>query len=145
MTPPTAKRPERAFRPGLTLIEAVATVVIIAIAAPAVMWAMARGHDLRIGPVMVNRARFLAAERLEEVLADRFNTARGYTYVQTSNYTAENAVTGFAGLSRTTSVSETGASLSGSGTGYKTVTVTVGWFDRRGARSLKLSTVVTDY
>jgi hypothetical protein len=94
---------------------------------------------------MSSRARFLAAERLEQVLADRFSPSRGYSYVLAANYPAEATITGISGFARSTTVTETGASLSGAGTGYKTVSVTVSWQTRRGTQSLVLSTVITDF
>ena len=97
--------------------------------------------------MLTNRARFLAQEKLEDIIADRHSTTRGYAYVVNANYAAEAAVSGFTNMSRSVSITESGANLvGGSGTGYKTVTVTIGFRDGRNtARTLALSTVVTDY
>ena len=46
-------------------------------------------------------------------------------YVVAANYAAESSVAGFPGFPRSVAITETGASLSGSGTGYKAVVVTV--------------------
>lgn len=147
MAPPASiqnSRPTRLAR-GLTLIEAIVLVAILALATPTMLSAMATAHENRVGPLMASRARFIAAERLEQVLADRFTPARGYSYILPASYPAEAPVTGFSGFSRSTTITETGASLAGAGTGYKTVTVTVSWQSRRGTQSLALSTVVTDF
>jgi hypothetical protein len=130
---------------GLTLVEAIALVAVLGLATPSMMSAMATAHENRVGPIMSSRARFLAAERLEQVLADRFTPTRGYSYVLAANYPAEATITGISGFARSTTVTETGASLSGAGTGYKTVSVTVSWQTRRGTQSLVLSTVITDF
>ena len=95
---------------------------------------------------MFDRARWLAAEKLEDVIADRHSTTRGYSFLSNSNYPAESPITGFAGFSRSVSVSETGVSLTGAGTGYKTVSVTVTFpAANGGTRSFSLATVLTEY
>lgn len=133
-------------RRGGTLIEAIAAVVILSVAIPPMLWALQGAHTTRADPVLATRARWLAAEKLEDIIADRHSTARGYSYVTGGSYPAENSVSGFAGFSRSVSIVETGASLSGAGTGYKTVTVTVGWRNGRGqATSCALATVLTSY
>jgi prepilin-type N-terminal cleavage/methylation domain-containing protein len=136
----------RAARRGFTLIEAIIAVVIIALAVPPMLMAMGDAARQRVAVVQATRARWLATEMLEDVIADRHSATRGWAWVVNANYAAENPVSGFPGFTRSVSVVETGASLSGAGTGYKTVTVSVGWTDAGGtARSLALSTVVTDY
>lgn len=131
---------------GFTLIEAIAAMVILLTAVPPMLWAIRDAQLKQVGPVMLSRARCLATEKLEEVIADRHSTTRGYAWIQNSRYAAESPVSGFTGFARSVSIVETGASLSGSGTGYKTITVTVTWTDGMGvARSFAVSTVVTDY
>lgn len=130
----------------MTLIEAIAAIVVIAVAVPPVLLAVRESAVRRVDPVQFSRARWLASEKLEDIIADRHSATRGYTYVVTANYPAEGSVTGFTGFARSVTIAETDATLSAAGTGYKTVTVTVTWTDRRGqARSLALATVVTDY
>lgn len=136
----------RAPRRAFTLIEAIAAMVILSVALPPMLWAVRDASLRRVGPVQVSRARFLATERLEEVIADRHSPSRGYAWVATARYAAEAEVDGFPGFARSTRVMETGAGLSGAGTGYKTAIVTVTWTDAGGVeRSLEVSTVVTDY
>ncbi len=135
----------RPFRRAFTLVETVICVVILSLAVPGVLWALSDANVQRVDPILANRARWLAQERLEDVLADRHSPARGYAYVTNANYAAENPVSGFAGFTRNVSITETGVTF-GAGTGYKTVTVSVGYQDaRRISRSLTLSSVVTDY
>lgn len=124
-------------------------IVLASVAIPGMMWAVRDAQRNRTEPVMFDRARWLAVERLEDVIADRHSAARGYGYVVNASYPAEPSVSGFPGLSRSVSINETGVSLSGAGTGYKTVTVTVtypaGGGGGGGVRSFSVSTVVTEY
>ncbi|MBY0111901.1 MAG: prepilin-type N-terminal cleavage/methylation domain-containing protein [Phycisphaerales bacterium] len=131
---------------GFTLIEAIAAIVVLAVAVPPMLWSIQDSQVSRVAPILASRARWLATEKLEDIIADRHSTTRGYGYVVAANYPAEPSVAGMAGFSRSVSITETGAAMASGGTGYKLVTVTVGWIDARArARSLSLSTVVTDY
>jgi hypothetical protein len=127
-------------------MEAVAAVVVMAVAMPPMLWSLQQSHRHGADQVLASRARWLAVEKLEDVIADRHAEERGYEYVAAENYPAEAWVPGFAGFSRSVSVVETGVDLTAAGTGYKTVAVTVGYADGRGAaRGLTISTVVTEY
>lgn len=121
-------------------------IVIASIALPPMLWAVRNAHLRRADPVMFERARWLAAEKLEDIIADRHSATRGYGYVVSANYPAEGVVSGFTGFSRSVAITETGASLSGAGTGYKTVAVTVSYAGSGGvSRDFALTTVLTDY
>jgi len=137
----------RSAQRGFTLIEAIIAIVVLSLAIPPMLWAMRDATWKRIDPIQVSRARWLAAERLEDIIADRHSGTRGYAYVVNANYPSEPSVSGFTGFSRSVSVTEGNATLvPGSGTGYKTVSVSVGYFDGRNvARTLTLSTVVAQY
>ena len=137
---------QRRVHPGFTLIEAIIAIVILGVAVPPMLWSIQDSQVSRVAPILVSRARWLATEKLEDIVADRHSSTRGYGYVVDASYPAEAAVTGMTGFSRSVSITETGAAMASGGTGYKLVTVTVGWIDARAqARSLSLSTVVTDY
>lgn len=141
-----ARMRQRRSHRGFTLIEAIACVVMLAILVPPALWAMREAHKQRINPVLVSRARWLATERLEDIIADRHSDTRGYDYLASGNYAAEATIPGFAGFARSVSFAETGVDLASAGTGYKRITVTVGWIDGGGVpRTLAISTVVTDY
>jgi prepilin-type N-terminal cleavage/methylation domain-containing protein len=141
--PDTPARPR--VRRGFTLIEAIMAVVILSIAMPAMLWSIRDAVRRRADPVLASRARWLAAEKLEDCIADRHSPARGYAYLTGANYPAENPVPGFSGLNRSIAISETAPKFL-SGTGWKTVTVTVSYTDGQGvARSIALATVLTDY
>lgn len=133
-------------RRGFTLIEAIAAIVILSVSVPAMLWAVRTAMLRRVDPIMASRARWLATERLEDVIADRHSPSRGYTYVVNANYAAEASITGFPGFTRSVNIAETAVDLTSTGTGYKTVRVSVGYTDSRGtARTLSLATVITDY
>ena len=138
-----------ARRTGFTLMETVAAIVILAVALPPMLWAVTAAQRERINPMLASRARWLAVEKLEDIVADRHSTTRGYAYLITANYPAENPVPGYTGFTRTVTFLETKADLvttSPAPLGYMTVTVTVGWNDAvAAARTLAVSTVLTDY
>ncbi len=135
-------------RRGFTLVELIATLVLTSLAMPTLMVAV---RDATVRQAAVNQrtvARWLAHDRLEQVIADRHSVqgSRGYANVLTASYAAESPVGGFAGFSRSVSVLERNQTLTAAGTGYKVVTVTVMWTDvRSGSASLALQTVITDY
>lgn len=136
----------RAARRGFTLIECVGATVLISLAVPPTLVAL---HDLavrRSGPIMASRARWLAGERLEDVIADRHSAARGYGWISDSAYADESPVAGMAGFSRSVTIVETGPDLETRSAGYKTITVTVSWNDPLvGPTSLSLAAVVVSY
>jgi len=133
----------RAGRSGLTLIEAIGALVLLTVAVPSLMLAVRESHLRRVTPIMMSRARWIAGEKLEELLADRHSATRGYAYLVNGNYPDEDPVPGMPGFVRSTEITESDHTLSGAGTGCKTVAVTVSWRDPlRGTRSLTLSTVV---
>jgi prepilin-type N-terminal cleavage/methylation domain-containing protein len=131
---------------GFSLLEAIVAIVVLSLAVPAMVWALRMAHGARVDPVLASKARWLASEKLEDVIADRSSTTRGYTYVIAANYPAESPVPGFTGFTRSVAITETGPDLASAGTGYKRVVVTVGYTGAGGAaRTLMLSTVVTEY
>ncbi|MBT8486812.1 MAG: type II secretion system protein [Phycisphaerales bacterium] len=135
-------------RHGFTLIETVASLVILAIAVPPMVWAIREAHTQRVNPVMASRARWLAMEKIEDVIADRHSSTRGWSYLIPANYVAESPVTGWTGFDRTVTLTEYQADLATTDTdgGYMVVDVAVSWDDAKGtARTLTLATVVTEY
>ncbi len=139
-------------RPGFTLIETIAAITILAVAIPPMLWAVREAQIQRVNPMLASKARWLATEKLEDIIADRHSTGvRGWGYlVPASPYAAENKgdITGYEQFSRTVTIDpETDAlfvpTVDG---GYTTVTVTVGWDNATGkAMSLAISTVLTEY
>ena len=137
---------KRPTRRGFTLIETIIALVILAIALPPMMWSIREAHVQRVGPMMASKARWLATEKLEDIIADRHSATRGYSYLVSGNYPDEATISGSPGFARTVTFTETAADLVTAGTGYKRCMVTVSWTDGAGvSRSLQISTVVTDY
>lgn len=131
---------------AFTLVETVIAVTVLSLAVPGMFWALRDAESKRVEPVMGSRARWFAAEKIEDVLADRNSALRGYGYVVNANYADESSVASFPGFSRSVSITEKSFDLASTGTGYKVVTVTVGYLDGTGsAKSLAVSTVVTEY
>ena len=133
-------------RRAFTLIETVAAVVILAIAVPPMLWAIRDAHVQRVNPVMASRARWLATEMLEDIIADRHSSTRGWEYLTEVHYPAEATVPDYPGFARSVTLTETGADLSSPGSGYMTARVEVSWTDATGTeRTLEVSTVLTEY
>lgn len=133
-------------RRGFTLIEAIAAIVVLSVAVPAMLMAGRSAQGGRASMVLANRARWLAAERLEEIIADRHSATRGFAYITGSSYPDEVGVSGFESFSREVDISRTAADLATPGDTHALVTVTVSWIDGSGgARELALTTVLTDY
>ncbi|MHC4447816.1 MAG: hypothetical protein ACYSXF_08565, partial [Planctomycetota bacterium] len=115
------------------------------------LWAVREAQIQRANPMLVSTARWLAIEKLEDIVADRHSPSRGFAYVKVGgNYPAETPVAGFAGFDRSVTVSAEHGSWDGAawtaGTGYVTVTVDVDWTDSGGTpRTLSIATVITDY
>ena len=139
-------------RAGFTLIETIMAIVILAVAVPPMLWAVTESQRMRMNPMMASKARWLAVERIEDVIADRHSTtARGYDWiVNSNNYVVENPgdIAGYLGFGREVKLKETGADLGVLvvGGGYLIVTVEVDWVDAKGNnQTLDISTVLTDY
>ena len=130
---------------GFTLVETIAALVILAIAVPPMMFALRQATVDRIDPIRFSQARWLATERLEDLIADRHSTTRGYDYLSESHYPFEPALTSNPAFARRVHITETGPDLRTPGDGYKTATVTLTWTDSKGrAQSLQVATVLTE-
>ena len=136
----------RSRRRSFTLIETIAAVALLVIAVPPMLWAISDAHVQRVNPVLASRARWLTTEKIEDIIADRHSSTRGYDYLIAGNYPAEPSVTGFTNFSRSVTLTETEADLSTPGSGYMIITVDVSWTDATStARTLSVSSVVTEY
>lgn len=130
---------------AFTLIEVITSVTILSLAVPAMLWSIRDSVRSRANPVLLSRARWLAAERLEQCIADGHSPSRGYAYLIAANYSAETPVTGFTEMNRTVAIAETAPKFL-VGVGWKTITVSVSYTDGAGAaRSISIATVLTDY
>lgn len=131
---------------AFSLTEIIASIVIMAVAIPPMLWGLRTANAHQVSHTLASRARWLATERLEDIIADRHSSTRGYAYLTPGNYPAEGTINGFPGFSRRISVTETGPDLVTVGTGYKLITCTVEYLDGAGQpREFSISTVLTDY
>ena len=136
----SARRRAKAF----TLIEAIAAIVLLSVAVPSMTWGVRDAVIRRTDPIKLTKARWLLAERMEQIIADRHSTSRGYDYCVNAVYPAEGSVSGFSGFSRSTSISAINTNVGT--TGWKMATVTVTYIDGVGvARTISLSSILTNY
>jgi len=82
------------------------------------------GEAARRAPLseLQTRAGLLAAERMEELVRDRMDPARGYAWIIAANYPVDAAIAGFPGFTRTTTIE---ADTTVSGAPIRRVRVTV--------------------
>lgn len=143
--------PDRARR-AFTLMETVAAIIVLSVAVPSMLWSLREAHIQRVNPVMASTARWLAVEKLEDVIADRHAGARGWSYLIPGNYSDETPVLPdpgpFTGFNRTVTLTEYQSNLSTADTdgGYMVVDVAVTWTDATNtSRTQTVSTVLTEY
>ena len=117
------------LRRGTTVIEIAICMMILGIALPPLIGAFADAARQSTQPVGSTIASLLAIERMEQIVARRYQGTDGYDSVAVANFPNEAPVTGFAGFSRAVTVNyiTSGLAASGSDVGYKKVRVTVTW------------------
>lgn len=89
---------------GFSLIEVIVTLVVVSVAAVGVLSVFSVGIRGSADPLILTQATQLAQERIDSVLADRANPARGFAWITPANYPAENPVTGFPAFNRSVSI-----------------------------------------
>ena len=131
-------------RRAVTLLDVVAALVILSVALPPLVGAMAESAQQSIRSTYTTVASFLATERMEEITARR-NQAGGYAQVVAANFPAETPVSGYPNYSRSVAITEVAADLTTpqSGSGLKKVVVTVQWDG--GTRQVKVAHLFADY
>jgi prepilin-type N-terminal cleavage/methylation domain-containing protein len=138
--------PRARGRRAFTLIECVVAIVILGVATPGMFMALRAAANSSMAGIQASRARWLIQDKLEDIIADRHSATRGYSYITAANYPDEASISGSPGFSRSVAIVPTNALLTGAGTGYLKVTVTVSYVDWNATtRSLSVGTVVTDY
>lgn len=125
MTTPSARQTRR----GVSLIELIAVIVIIGVAMPPMMLTLADTQQRRASPILADTARWLAAEQLEQIIADRHSPTRGLDHITTDNYPPEPSINGFTAFSRQTIIEQRSPALEPGGEGVVLVTVQVSWTD----------------
>ncbi|MCU0688762.1 MAG: type II secretion system GspH family protein [Phycisphaerales bacterium] len=136
----------RSRRAAFTLMELVAAMLLLSIAFPPLAVSM---RDAVVRQGANNQriiARWLAHARMEEVLADRHSSTRGWPAMVTSNYTTGGFWSQFPGFSQSVTIMDHDATLIAAGTTHKLIIVTISWNDAtRGSSSIRYQTVVTNY
>jgi Tfp pilus assembly protein PilV len=135
---PSAPRRAR----GATLLEAVFAVLLLGISVPPILGFFRQGTLSSIAPERQTAAYFLAMERMEEIIADRHSSTRGYSYLTAAHYPAESLAGGFTRTAAFNEVSSADLTTHQSGTGYLLITVTVQYSAPAG--SYAISSLVCD-
>jgi len=136
---------------GFSLIEIIITLVVLSIAAVGVLSVFTTGTKGSVDPLILNQVTSLAQEKVDIIMGDRANPARGYAWITAAvnPYGAENPVTGFSAFNRSVNIfcvtsadltTSTGAPPCASGYAHITVTVT-----NTTIGSVAVDGLVTDY
>ncbi len=129
---------------GFTLIETVLIIVVLGIASYGVLTVFISGLKSSASPVLGVQGIELAKEKLEIIMADKHDGAKGYGYLIPANYPAESPVSGFSDFNRSVTFLEvdgTDLATFSPGSGFMRVSVTVSWV----GDSVTLETVAADY
>lgn len=131
---------------GMTLIELVIVIAIIAVLFPVMISALFNPVANAVWGDQMVQAMSLTQEKMEEIYATKANSSfsLGYSYITSSNYPAENPVSGFSAFNRSVTITEVSGSdliTTSSGSGFKKVVVTVTW----SGGSTELTGVVGNY
>jgi Tfp pilus assembly protein PilV len=110
---------------GVTLLETVFAVLLLGISVPPILGFFAQGTLSSIAPERQTAAYFLAMERLEEIIADRHSSTRGYSYLAAAHYLAESLSGGFTRTVAFDEVSSADLTTHQAGSGYLLITVNV--------------------
>ncbi len=96
---------------GFTLIETIITLVVLSIAAVGVLSVFTTGIKGSANPLILNQAISLAQEKMDIIIGDRENPARGYAWIAAADYNTnplkympENPVPGFANYNRSVTI-----------------------------------------
>lgn len=134
---------------GFSLIETVIVIVVLSIGTIGVLSVFTEGMRGAADPLVTLQAVGLAQEKLDQIVGDRLNTARGFAWITPANYPAENPISGFPAFNRSVTIfCVTTADLNTSigappcASGYTHVTVTV---THSVIGSVTAETLVTNY
>jgi prepilin-type N-terminal cleavage/methylation domain-containing protein len=151
----TEVRSQESGERGFSLIEIIITLVVLSIAAVGVLSVFSVGMKGSADPLLTNQAVQLAQEKMDTIMGDRSNSARGFGWIAAAAnpYAAENPITGFPAFNRNVTIycvsppppanalnTSTGAPPCASGYAHITVTVT-----NTTIGSITAETVITNY
>ncbi len=136
-------------RAAVTIIELVMAIVIMSIALPPMMASFADSSRQSIRPSNATVASFLAIDKMEEIVARRYQGTDGYAQIDSIAGT-ESSIPDFPLFSRTILIEKvsidyaTGAITTSLGeTGYKRARVSVGW--NGGAERMVIEHLFADF
>lgn len=89
---------------GFSLIEIIITLVVLSIAAAGVLSVFLSSSKASGDPLVLNQAVQLAQEKMDIIIGDRKNPARGFVWIVPGNYGAETPVPGFANFNRNVTI-----------------------------------------
>lgn len=89
---------------GMSLIEVVLALVIVALAVPPLVFQIAGSAQQQQRLLVQRNLTRLASERLTAILADHANPTRGFVYIENANYPDETEPGGLSGYARRTEV-----------------------------------------
>jgi Tfp pilus assembly protein PilV len=137
--------PSGKARSGTSIIEVVLALMILSVGLPPLMVCFVEAAAQSVRPAQATIAAFLAQERMEEIIARRYQGTDGYDALTTANFPSEAEVAGFPGFSRAVSIryATAGLATAASDEGYKVVRVTVAW--RGGAESIEIEHAFADF
>ena len=131
---------------GFTLVETISAIVVLAVALPPMLWAIGAAQDQRVDSVMTSRARWLAMEKLEAIVADRYSAERGFDWIDEANYPHEDEVDGYPNFTRSVTITDVGPDLQPGTELHRRATVTVSYANARGrAQNVSLSVVLASW
>ena len=112
---------------GFTLIELVFLIVVLFGSIVAFLSVSGEAGERVADNNDKAKAVQLAQEKLEQIISDRRNPDRDYSYIASANYSAETLTAPFVGFSRTVTISDasSNAACPSSSLGCKLVVVTV--------------------
>ncbi|MFN7396876.1 MAG: type II secretion system protein, partial [bacterium] len=118
---------QRPRRRAFSLIDTLAAIVLISVAAPLMLLAIGQSTLRRATATQAITARWLLSEKLESITADRHSTTRGYTYLTTTNYPAEAPVAVYRIINRHTKITTPTAHKTTASDPHQTLTHKVTW------------------
>jgi prepilin-type N-terminal cleavage/methylation domain-containing protein len=80
---------------GFSLIEIIITLMVLSIAAVGVLSVFTAGMKGSADPALLSQAVQLAQEKMDSIIGDRRNPARGFNFIIPANYPPDVPLTGF--------------------------------------------------
>lgn len=135
---------------GFTLIEVILSIIVVSIAVVGMTSAISFMGRGSLNAEVTSTAKELAQEKMEQIMGDKRDAARGYGYTITAGqYPAESPVAGFSNYSRTVTITEVdpnnlAVALAGSGVARVVVDVSYAGLPNVPTPAASLVTVVAN-